>query len=139
MKKILIPLRVFFTFSIILGIFYPLLTTAVVQFAFKDKSNGSLIIKDGETIGSKLIGQSFTKPEYFHSRPSAIHYDAQNSKGSNLGPTSKKLIERVQQSIITLKTYENFNNQVIIPAIMVPVKVKTLAPSSSASRILLFN
>ncbi len=84
--------------TVLLGIVYPLLMTAIAQVVFPDKANGQLIRKDGAVIGSRLIGQPFTGPGYFHSRPSAAGtngYDAANSGGTNLGPTNRKLIERV--------------------------------------------
>jgi K+-transporting ATPase ATPase C chain len=88
--------------AVLLGIVYPLVVTGIAHLCFADKANGQLVYNSaGDIIGSKLIGQAFTGPRYFHSRPSAAGngYDAANSSGSNLGPTSKALADRVTQSI----------------------------------------
>jgi K+-transporting ATPase ATPase C chain len=93
-EQILPGLRIKIFMTVVLGVIYPLLMTGVSQVIFPKQANGSLINAGGKVIGSELIGQSFSKPEYFHSRPSSAGngYDATASSGSNLGPTSAKLI-----------------------------------------------
>jgi len=84
--------------TILLGVIYPLLITVLAQVLFKDKANGQIRYRNGEAIGSRIIGQPFTSAKYFHSRPSAAGngYDAANSGGTNLAPTNQKLIDRIQ-------------------------------------------
>ena len=87
--------------TILLGIIYPLIVTGLAQVLFRDKANGQLITQNGKVVGSRIIGQGFSGAGYFHSRPSAtgVPYDAANSAGSNLGPTNRKLIDRVTEDV----------------------------------------
>ncbi len=84
----------------ILGIVYPLVVTGIAQVLFPSKANGQLVSRDGQVIGSQIIGQPFNGPGYFHSRPSAAGngYDAANSSGSNLGPTNTQLVQRINDA-----------------------------------------
>lgn len=92
--------------TILLGIIYPLVVTALAQTLFHDKANGQLIVQNGKTVGSRIIGQPFTTDAYFHSRPSSAGtgYDAANSSASNLGPTNHALIDRVKADVAKLQT-----------------------------------
>lgn len=109
--------------TVILGLAYPLGMTGLAQILFPRQANGSLVMRNGKVIGSELLGQQFTSAKYFHGRPSAAgnSYDAANSSGSNLGPTSKKLIERVKNEAATLAK-EN-------PGTPIPVDLVTTSAS----------
>jgi K+-transporting ATPase ATPase C chain len=99
--------------TVLLGIVYPLAVTGVAQLLFPDKANGQLISRNGVAIGSRILAQPFASERYFHPRPSAAGngYDATSSGGTNLGPTNKKLVDRVAQDVATLKA-ENPNTPV---------------------------
>jgi K+-transporting ATPase ATPase C chain len=94
------------TLTIVTGMVYPAIVTAVAQVAFPNQANGSMIIVNGQTVGSSLIGQAFSEPKYFWGRPSAAGadgYDASSSAGSQLGPTSKDLIDRITAEVDRLR------------------------------------
>jgi K+-transporting ATPase ATPase C chain len=93
--------------TVLLGLVYPAVVTVLAQVLFHNQANGQLILKGGELIGSRIIAQPFTGAQYFHPRPSAAGvngYDASSSSGSNLGPTSQKLVNRVKGDVATVQT-----------------------------------
>ena len=109
--------------TVLLGIIYPLVVTGLAKMLFPHNANGQLIEHNGKVVGSRVIGQAFTGPAYFHSRPSAAGngYDAGNSGGSNLGPTNQKLVDRVKQDVASLQA-EN-------PGTPVPIDLITTSAS----------
>jgi K+-transporting ATPase ATPase C chain len=131
MKDLITSILVIAVFTILLGTGYPLAVWGVAQVAFPHQANGSLIRNaEGDVIGSELIGQNFTAEAYFHSRPSAAGngYDAGASGGSNLGPTSEKLINRIKTDADALQA-ENPGKP--IPADMVTTSASGLDPHIS--------
>jgi K+-transporting ATPase ATPase C chain len=120
MKKNLL-IAVWFTLvtTLIFGIFYPLVVTGLARVMFPDRANGQLIERNGKIVGSRIIGQAFSGPRYFHPRPSnaGTGYDPTASGGSNLAPTNKNLIERVKGDVQKLQA-EN-------PGVPVPIDLVT--------------
>ena len=122
--------------TVVTGVAYPAAVTAVAQIVFPSQANGSFITVDGKTVGSSLIGQAFSKPQYFWGRPSAAGvtdenpagYDANSSAGSNLGPTNQKLIERVTAAVDALKAA---NGDKPIPVDLVTTSASGLDPDVS--------
>ena len=131
MKNVITSILMILIFTIALGVIYPLAVWGVSQAMFPYEANGSLVKnRKGEVIGSELLGQTFSSPGYFHSRPSAAGngYDASASSGSNLGPTSAKLIDRIKTDSETLSTE---NPAKSIPADLVTTSASGLDPHIS--------
>ena len=117
--------------TVLLGIIYPLVVTGLAKVLFPHQADGELIERNGKVVGSRIIGQAFTGPAYFHPRLSAAGnngYDATNSGGSNLGPTNQKLIDRVKQDVATLQAE---NPETPVPIDLVTTSASGLDPDIS--------
>lgn len=131
-RQLLPGLRMTLVMTVLTGMIYPGVVTGLCQLLFPNQANGSLVSKDGKVIGSSLIGQNFARPEYFQPRPSAAGngYDATASNGSNLGPTSKKLADRIKASVDKFhKDNPNFTG--VIPADLLTASGSGLDPHLS--------
>jgi K+-transporting ATPase ATPase C chain len=122
-KNLLISISMTIATTILFGVIYPLVVTGLAQLIFPHKANGQLIEKEGAVVGSTTIGQGFSGPGYFHSRPSAAGngWDAANSGGSNLGPTNQKLLDRVKGDVAAAQA-DN-------PGVPVPIDLVTTSAS----------
>ena len=126
-------LTLFVLLSLLTGLAYPLLVTGIAQVAFADRANGSLIVRDGKAVGSDLIGQSFSDPKHFWSRPSAtspMPYNAANSSGSNQGPANPALANAVKARIAALRDADP-GNTAPVPGDLVTASASGLDPHIS--------
>lgn len=126
--------------TVLLGIIYPLFMCGIGQLFFHRKANGSLVSREGKVVGSLWIAQGFVKPEYFHPRPSSAGssgYDAANSSGSNLGPTSQKLIDALRQRASDYRLENRLDAETSMPADAVTSSGSGLDPHISVANALL--
>jgi len=128
MKQLIIAIRVTILFTLITGLAYPLVVTGLTRVLFPHQAAGSLILAQGKPVGSSLIGQKFTRPEYFHGRPDG--YDGLASGGPNLGPTSQKLVDRVRDDANKFRA-ENPQASGPLPADLVTASGSSLDPHIS--------
>jgi len=122
-------------FTLICGVVYPLIATAVGQVVFDHQADGSLIERDGHVVGSELIGQVFAAPGYFHSRPSAAGngYDGSASSGSNLGPTNPDLLKAVQDRVAAYREENSLPDDAVVPVDAVTASGSGLDPHISVA------
>lgn len=122
-------------FTLICGLIYPMVATAIGQVAFHDQANGSIVTRNGKPVGSSLIGQSFVSPRYFHPRPSAAGagYDGSASSGSNLGPTNTDFLNTVTERVATYRTENRLAADAAVPVDAVTSSGSGLDPHISVA------
>lgn len=135
--QLLISIKIFALFTILLGLIYPLLMTAIAQIIFPAKANGSLIVQENKVIGSELIGQKFDSVAYFSSRPSATDYNPMPSGGSNLGPTSAKLQQQVTDRKAQFLEFNQLSESENVPSEMLLASASGLDPHISPKAAML--
>jgi len=136
-REIKTAMLLFIAFSLLTGLIYPLFLTGIIQMAIPEKASGSLVVMEGRIIGSELIGQNFSGPGYFHGRPSAVGYMANGSGGSNLGPTSNKLMEETQKRIEYVRLENELSSDIPVPADLVLTSGSGLDPHISTEGAML--
>jgi K+-transporting ATPase ATPase C chain len=137
MKTLYRSIRIFFFFTILTGLLYPLLVTEIAQALFPYKANGSMIVRNNEIVGSALIGQKFYSEKYFMSRPSASDYNALSSGGSNHALNSKDLKFSVEARKRTFLVFNNLSNNISVPPDMLFASASGLDPHISYKSALL--
>jgi len=133
-RQIVNSFRMLLVLTVITGLVYPLTMVGVAKTIFPSQAKGSLIESQGQVVGSKLIGQNFTQPGYFHGRPSSAGkdgYDAAGSSGSNLGPTNKKLMDTVADNVNKARQENSLDDNAAIPADLVTASASGLDPDIS--------
>jgi len=137
MRSFTRALLVFVVLSIVTGLAYPFAITGLARLLFPEKAMGSLVLVGGKVVGSSLIGQKFTTPQYFHGRPSASDYDATNSGGNNFGPSNAKFIEEVAKRIASIRQEDGLAPTTPVPADLVLASASGLDPDISLAGALL--
>ncbi|HHV74812.1 MAG TPA: potassium-transporting ATPase subunit KdpC [Thermoanaerobacterium sp.] len=139
-NAILKSIMLLIVFSVFAGLLYPLAISGIAQLIFPHQANGSLIYKDGQVIGSSLIGQQFSDPKYFHGRPSSAGetgYDATSSSASNLGPTNKLLIEKVKKLAQQVRKENGLKSNTAVPSDLITSSASGLDPNISIDAALI--
>jgi K+-transporting ATPase ATPase C chain len=137
MKTLIVSIKIFLFLTILTGVIYPLFVTGIAQLVFPAKANGSLIIKNNQVIGSKLIGQQFDSVIYFSSRPSAVSYNPLPSGGSNYGLTNVKLKNLVAERRRNFNTFNLLDSLAEIPSEMLFASASGLDPHISPQAAIL--
>jgi K+-transporting ATPase ATPase C chain len=145
-SQLLAAVRAVLVLTVLLGVLYPLTVTLVAQLAFDDEADGSLVVRDGEVVGSSLLGQSFTEPRYFHGRPSAAGAAASGTQGSdpadptqiassasNLGPTNPDLVAAVEDAVAAYREENGLDADTRIPVDAVTSSGSGLDPHISVA------
>lgn len=136
MRRQLVPALVMVAvFTVLCGLAYPLLVTGVAQVLFRHRADGSLVVQDGRPVGSALLGQAFSRPEYFHPRPSAAGdgYDASASSGSNLGPTNPDLLKQIGDRATAYRSENGLAPDAAVPVDAVTSSGSGLDPEISVA------
>jgi K+-transporting ATPase ATPase C chain len=146
-SELLRAVRLTLVVAVVTGLIYPFVITGIAQVVFHDQANGSLITKNGQIVGSKLIGQNFTDPKYFFGRPSATAnvsdatksdpYNAQNSAGSNLAPSNKVLIDRVSKAVEQIRKENNLPAGSMVPVDLVTTDFSGFDPDITEAAALI--
>jgi potassium-transporting ATPase KdpC subunit len=145
-SELLRALRLTLVVGVVTGLVYPLAMTGISQLVFNNQANGSLLTKNGQVVGSSLIGQQFTSAKYFHGRPSATvssstgnpqPYAADNSTGSNLAPSNKALIDRVSGDVKTIRKQDSLGSNAQVPVDLVTTDFSGFDPDVTEASALI--